>query len=474
MLLSGCVAVAPPPASDTPWTPPADLAGRDKVWESIRSSSSFDPARPLTLLAIADIALQNNAATAKAWHEARAAAQQVRYAEGYFIPDLTAAAGLTRTRVSSDPETFGANTLNYGPALQLNYLVCNFGGGRNAAVEQALQTVYAANLTFNRAIQDTLHAAEIAYYNLISAQAGAEAAATNSTEARVILDAATQRRNAGLGVDVEVLQAQAGYDQSRYALAEAEGQVRIAESALANAMGLAADTALKVERPSTNLPPSLAAVDMRRMMDAAIARRPDIAALRAVLKSKDAAVRVARAARWPSLYVNGTLSRNDIERYGSVNREGADSDTTATIGATLRWNLYDGGQTLSSIRTAEAFADALRAQIRQAELAASAEIWSRYQLYETALTKYAFSLAALDSAAASRQAAMDSYTSGVRSLLDVLSAESQLAQTRGQAVASRQAAFIALANLAYATGLTERGALTQPERLFAPAAINKE
>lgn len=473
IILGGCVAVEPPAAPDAAWPPPSNLSRTDPAWEAIRARTPGS-GQPLALIDIADIALRNNSATAKAWHEARAAVEQVTYAEGYFIPSLTANAAVSRTKVDADPENFGQNTMTYGPGLQLNYLICNFGGGRRAAVEQALQTVYASNFAFNRALQDTLLTAEVAYYNLISAQAGVEAATTNSLEARAILAAATERRNAGLGVDVEVLQAQAGYDQSLYNLAEAEGQAKIAAAALAQAMGLAADTTVAIASPSTNMPPSLSRVDVRALTDEAIARRPDIAALRAALAAKEAAVQVARASRWPSLLLNGGVNRDYFDRYGPYNREAQDSDWNYTGSLVLRWNLFDGWQTRSSVRTAGALASAAQAQVRQAELAASAEIWSRYQLYETALKKQAFSLAALDSAAASRQAAMDSYTSGVRSLLDLLNAENQLAQARGQAVASRQAVFVALANLAHAVGLTEKGAIGQPERLSMPAGTNKE
>jgi outer membrane protein len=99
----------------------------------------------------------------------------------------------------------------------------------------------------------------------------------------------------------------------------------------------------------------------------------------------------------------------------------------------------------------------MRAQLRQAELAASAEIWARFQNYETALRKHEFSTVALKSAAASREMALESYNAGVRTLLDLLNAENQLSQARRQQVAVRQEVFSALAYLTYVTGLIEKG-----------------
>lgn len=456
LFLSGCVQ-APPPASLTdPWTAPDSSRTRDTVWQDVRTQSA-DTNQPMSLLALTDLALQNNAATRKAWNEARAASEQVRYAEGYFMPSVTAGAGLNRSTTSAHPDKYDQNLLTYGPSHQLSYLICNFGGGRKAAVEQALHSVYAANFAFNQAIHGTLLSVQMAYFNLISAQAGVEAAATNSSDAKAIFDAATDRRDAGLGVDLDVLQARTGYEQSLFALAEAQGQKKIAQGMLAQALSLPADMALQVAIPTADLPASLSGQDIRRITDDALGRRPDLSALRSTLASREAAIRVAEASRWPSLYATGSISRDYYELYGLRNRDSALDDFAYVGGLSLKWNVFDGLQTLSSIRTAKAQTEAARAQLKQAEVAASAEIWARFQNYETALRKYDFSTMALTTATASHQMALESYKSGVKSILDLLNAENQLAQARSQQIAVRQDVFTALANLAYVTGLIEKG-----------------
>ena len=460
LVMAGCVQAPPPPSPSEAWIPPSEARQADQVWQTVRATSST-PGQPLSLPVLVDIALRNDAATKKAWHDARAASEQVRYAEGYFMPNLTAGVGVNRLVSSANPESFDQNNMTYGPGLQLSYLICNFGGGRSAAVEQALQTVYAANFTFNQALQDTLLSAEIAYYNLISAQAGVTAAETNAFEAKVILDAATERRNAGLGVDLDVLQSKARHDQALYVLAGAKGQFQIAQGLLAQAMGLPADTAIQLVMPAGQLPPSLSSPDMRRLTDSALARRPDLSALRATVASREAAVKVARAARWPSLYLSGAVNRDYYELYGLNNRDSAADDWVYSGGISLKCNLFDGFQTQSSVRTAEAQANSMREQLKLAELAACAQIWARFQNYETALEKYTFSTAALTSATAAWETALDSYKSGVKGILDLLAAETLLAQARSQQIAVRQEVFTTLANLAYATGLVEKSGSAQ-------------
>ena len=120
-------------------------------------------------------------------------------------------------------------------------------------------------------------------------------------------------------------------------------------------------------------------------------------------------------------------------------------------------------------------AAAFQAQLELAELAASADVWTSFHNYETALEKYTFSAAFLKSASASYDLALDAYKAGLRSILDLLNAETQLAQARRQCVAARQEAFSALAGLAHAAGLLEKGGADQTTGLFTtPAGKDKQ
>ena len=476
--LTGCVSAPAPSDATTPWTPPARAQNQDTVWKDIRARKA-DFTNDQSLAEVLDIALRNNPASRKTWSDARAASAQVDQAKGYFLPTVVGTAAAARQRTTAEPESFDLDYMKYGPGLQLNYLVINFGGGREAAVEQALQTVYAANYLFNRSIQDILLAVETAYYGLVSAKAGIEAAEANVKDARTAFETAQARKDAGVGADLEVLQARANYDQARYGLVNAKGQFKIAQGALAKAMGIPADTTLRVVAPTNAVPTALTPQDMRQLIDDALDRRPDIAALRATLAARKAAIRVTSSALWPSLYVNGNLSRDYYDTYtGALNRN---TDTTAAgqyfqdndwsygAGATLQWTLFDGFQTLNAKRAAAAQADSAQAQLQQAELAAGADVWTRYYAYETALERHTVSIAYLASASAAYELALDSYKNGLSNIIDLLNAESQLAQARMQNVSARQEAFAALANLAYAAGRLEKGGAARTEGIFSTA-----
>jgi outer membrane protein TolC len=424
------------------------------VWKDLRSEKR-DFSKPLTLAELTDMALANHPASRKAWHEARIAAERVTVAEGYFMPELqaTAVGGIQKT--AAKPEGFDSDYVKYGPGIQLNYMIINFGGGRAAAVEQALQTVNAADFAFNRVLQDVLLSVETAYYAVVSAAAGIDAAAAAVKDAEKTLEVADARLKQGVGTEFDVLQARTGVDQALYNQAGAKGLLRIAGGNLAQAIGSPADTDIKVAQPVAAVPGGIIEKDIGKLIDNALGRRPDIAALRSMLAADEAAVKVSAAACWPSLFLNGSLSQTSYDVNGG--REMQDSDLSYNGFLSLQWTVFDGFQNTSRKRIAIAQAEAARAQLRQAELAASADVWARYNNYQTALEKHTFSKAYLESATAAHRLAMDSYRAQLIGITDLLNAETQLARARTQAVSAMQEVFTALAGLAHSAGLLGRG-----------------
>jgi outer membrane protein TolC len=464
-LLAGCVSAPVPEDPGAAWQPPPEIrTAADATWQAVRGRAAAAD-RPLTLAELADLALRHSAATRAAWNNAVAAAAQVEHAQGLFMPELTATGGASLQQTVARPSGSDVRQFKYGPGVQMNYLVLNFGGGRAAAVEQALQTVYAADFACNAAIQGVLLNVATAYSGLVGARAAAAAAATTVRDAQAALDAAQARATAGLGTALDVLQAQAARDQARYSQAAADGQALSARGALAQAAGLPADAPLAVAEPPAEMPAGPDAPDVARLLDEALARRPDIAALRATLAARRAAVRVAHAASWPSLSLDGSLARNWYENYGA-GRASADRDWAAFAGASVSWTIFDGWRTESDIRAAEAAAAAAAAQLEAAVLAAGAEVWSRYQAYAAARQKVVYSAAFVASAASAHEQALAAYKAGLKSILDVLSAETQLAQARALQIAARQEVFTALAGLAHAAGTLPAGRAVAPADVF--------
>ena len=459
---AGCGTVETPETPSRSWVPPPSLKREDPVWQQVRRQTPKpEPGKPLALAQLVDLALENSPATRKAWEEAHAAAIGVAQAKAVFAPTITAVGGVRYDYLGAEGPNNDRNRVGLGPGLQLNYLVLNFGGGYDAAVEQALQSVYAANFQFNQTIADAMLATETAYYDLVSTTAVCTAATENLKDAAAVLDVAKKRKAAGMATTLDVLQAQTIYDQAKFALEAANGREKTARGLLALAVGIAADTPFAVALPDVDAVAWINSPEISRLTDESLARRPDIAALRAQVAAKEAAVKVAKAAGSPSLYLTGGTYWNEYDNFGGAN--GPDRDLSFAAGLTLQWDLFDGYRKRNAQHAASALARAAREQLRQAELEAGAGIWIIYNALDTAIAQVESSRSVLVTATEARRLAGESYQAGTKGILDLINAETQLADARVQLITSRHAVFAALARLAHAAGTLTKGAPRKAE-----------
>ena len=461
--LAGCGTVETPETPTRSWVPPASLNREDPVWQQVRlQTPKPEPGKPLTLAQLVDMALQNSPASRKAWEEARAASIGVAQAKAIFAPRVTAVGGLSYDRYEAEGIHNDRNRAAIGPGLELNYLVLNFGGGYDAAVEQAMQTVYAANFQFNQTISNTILATELAYYELASATVAIDAAVENLKDAVAVLDAATKRKDAGMATKLDVLQAQTISDQAKFMLEAAKGREKTARGALAWAVGIAADTPFDVVIPEDDATAGINRSEITKLIDDSLARRSDISALRAQVAAKEAAVKVAKAAGYPSLYLNGGAYWNEYGYYDGGVR-GADRDLDFNAGISVRWDIFDGSRNRNEQHAASALARAAREELRQAELAAGAEVWIAYNALDTALAQLESSHSVLVTATEARRMAGESYQAGMKGILDLINAETQLANARIQEITARRAVFSTLARLAHAAGSLAKAAPRKAE-----------
>ena len=80
------------------------------------------------------------------------------------------------------------------------------------------------------------------------------------------------------------------------------------------------------------------------------------------------------------------------------------------------------------------------------------EVWTAYIAFRTALRKHEAAVALLESGNESYSASLDAYKYGVKNLVDVVTAENQLARARLSSVSARSELFLEAVNLEFATG----------------------
>ncbi len=462
----GCRSVSPPDSYTEPWTPPAWAAEEASRDSEAGPVSPSDLSSPLTLADCVDIALKHNPSTRQAWAEARAAAAGIGQAESLRYPRLSVSGSASYQRQEYNLKESAAGPAAdvdgfvYGPALELTYLLFDFGGV-SGGIEEARQSLLAANFSFNQSLQDLLLEVERSYYNLNAAASALTAAEADVEDARTADEAARQRYEVGLASQLDQLQARSTYQDSLYRLEQARGDLQDSRGSLAAALGLPADTAFTLAPAPEGVPEKISEDDVSRLIAEGLRQRPDIAALRAQVRAREAAVKSVAASLYPYLNLGGSADKlwysynDDPELY---------NDSYSYTGyLALKWDIFTGFGDLEKKRQAEAEEAAAREALSSAEIQASNEVWSKYYAFKTAVRKYGFSQSYLETARESYNLARESYESGLKSILDLLQSQSALSSARSQVITAERDVFISLAELAHATGTLTREGLSGGE-----------
>jgi outer membrane protein len=402
------------------------------------------PGSPLTLAQAVDIALANNPDTRTAWLAARAAEAGVGSARAAYYPEIDVLASATRSRAAAQGAT--AST-TIAPSLALTYLLFDFGG-REAEVEQARQTLAAADFTNNATMQDVVLRVQQQYYALLDAKALLAAQESTLKERHANLDAAEARHSAGVATIADVLQARTALSQAELTNESIEGNLRTIEGTLSTTMGLPATTRFDFGALPLEVPAQQVTEDVGQLIDQAVKRRPELGASRALAERARARVKAVRAEGLPT--VTAVASAGQALFNGFNNRV-----TPFTAGIALRFPLFTGWRNTNDIRQAETEVQIAAEDLRGLEQQIGLQVWTSYFAMQTATRRLGTSRDLLASAQESANVATERYRAGVGNIIDLLTAEAALESARAQEVQARADWFVTVAQLAHDVGKAE-------------------
>ncbi|HYF38126.1 MAG TPA: TolC family protein [Gemmatimonadales bacterium] len=446
--VSGVAGVSPSP--NTAWTAPAREA------EEVRGDTANRPAVPgdlaqrirrLTLAEVVDLGLRNNPATRLSWANARAAAEAYGSERGAYFPTIDGDVTGTRLKTVASQGRTAVTQSVLNPSLSLSYLLFDFGG-RSGTVGAARNSLLAANYTHNATLQDVVLQIQTAYFQYVANRALLQAQQTTAREARTNLEAAEARRRVGVATIADVLQARTAVSQAELAVQTTEGDLQTSRGALALALGLPANLPYDIDSTAGQIPVSVLADSVDALITRAIQARPDLAAARADYEASRSQISVARASRLPSLQLNGTGGRT----YTTTLPDGG-NNYTVSLG--LRIPIFAGFSRLYNQREAVALADAAQARASALGQQVVFQVFSSYYALQTAGRRVGTTRDLVASAEQSNEVALARYRAGVGSVLDLLSAQSALADARAQQVLARLEWNTSLAQLAHDAGILD-------------------
>ncbi|MCU1262830.1 MAG: outer rane efflux protein [Bryobacterales bacterium] len=439
-------------------------------------TATIEPSRAYSLAELIDVAEHSDPRTRVAWERAKQKADQLGIERSAYYPILAGVATFAGQRIIEPfPKPLaplGYITVEAGllqPEITLQYLLFD-SGKRKARVDAATAGTLAAGANFIQVNQDVAFQVASAYYKLLTAQERLQATKDTLKTAQTTQDAAEAQLRNGRSTLPDVLNARAETSQAVFDEESADGDDRISRVGLRNAIGVEPSPDITIDAQKSEPLPQLLALSIEELVERALADRPDLLAQAAEIRAADSAIREAKAEYGPRMSFLGSAAQTSIWPTASYGQLGSASKPTWSAAFDIEWRIFDGGSRRHELTAAESRHREAQDELTDKRDRATREVWSSYIAFRTAIRKEQAAVALLESANASYSASLDAYKYGVKNLVDVVTAEKQLALARLSGVSARSELFLQAVNLEFVTGnlLRNRPPATKPQPPGAP------
>ena len=428
----------------------------EKAFPVSEHNATFESSKTYDLSSLIELSLANNPYTRSAWFNALASAASVGEAKAPYYPQLgfTAKGGYDNgyNPIQTGPESYSRVSIN--PGLELEYLLLDFGR-RSSDVRRTVALLDAANLTFSRRVQTTVFAVQQAYFAYVAALSQQQAAKANLELSRTILAMVEAQVANGLGTKPELDAARKTLAQAEFDTAAADRNTEVSLGNLRTASGLQANAPLKVGTPSGKGDLQGISGNVDRLIDIAIAKRPDLAARSADIRASRAAVERAKADFMPKVSLVGGYSS---ETYGySANLAGVNGTFNGTYNhvggfAVMSWDLFDGFLRVERVKKRQAEESEARANAEATKLETTRDVWTAYNDSLKASKRVSFADSLVVSAEENFNSAQAAFNNQLLNITELISNQSALVAARFEQAGAQADYLTSLASLSLAMG----------------------
>ena len=422
--------------------------------------TAIDRQHQYSLAELIDTGERNNPQTRVTWERAKQQAKLLGIEKSQYFPVLSAAALFGIQRVA-EPFPKPLSPVGYSvvdlkliqPQIELHYLLFDFGG-REARVDAAKAEALASGAQFIKVNQDIAFAISNDYYALLTAQERLQAARDTLKTAQTTQDAAEARLANGRATLPDVLNARAETAQANFDLEQADGDEKIARVTLTEAIGVEPSPDISIDGARNAPLPKALTLPIDQLISRAFADRPDLMAQMLEIRKADDEIRNAASAYWPKIGLSANVAQTAA--WASAVRPPAQlgnfNTPTWSAAVSVEWTIFDGGARRNRKELAESGKRQAVEELRDKRDQAQREVWSSYIAFRTALRQEEAAIALLSAAETSYSASLDAYNYGVKNLVDVVTAEKQLALARLSSVSARSRVFTEAVRLESVTG----------------------
>lgn len=437
-----------PHAPQSVWNPPPKAQRRlptQDLEREVEDYHEFSKESPLTLAEIIDISLAKNPETKQSWALARVSAAEYGQSLQDFFILAEGDASYMRTRFAqfTGPQRMIIYETEYGGQLELTYRILDFGQTRMTS-EAALQSLFNADWSHNSQIQQTIQTLMIDYYNYLYQKQLLFSTEQDVINAKTSLDATEEKFKQGLADVSDIVQAKTSYLEQKLNVVNQKQVLHNAYTQLVNDMGLPADGVYYFENyPEEIVPFELERLD--RLIVKANENRPDLLAAEALVKSNEATFKAARLQKFP--VVTGEF---DI---GRTYYNGITDNYDFTAQVNLTFPIFQGFYIENTIKVARANLEDARASLDQVKLAIIQEVSNFRSDVSYAQESIEYAKAYLESAEEDYKVSLKKYKVGTGTIVDLINAQTAVANARSQLAQTQNNWYSSIANLAFATGI---------------------
>lgn len=321
------------------------------------------------------------------------------------------------------PQTTLDNTTEaWKNTLELSWLLFDFGQ-REAGIDRANVELNAVEFLTQSELQDVVLDAAQKYFTVIAAQAYLDAARDIELISYKSLQVTQGKREAGVGVLADELQAKnAALSSTNYRI-KAEGDVRNAMGALASIMGR--DITKNITFQKGLVMPSESALDnVQQLINSALNQHPYLLSVKEQITVSEKELAIAQRGFLPSVYLTSRWGKSEA-KYGPT----YDGDEFY-MGVNVKVPIFSGFSQYNAVKSAQNRLEQSKNQYAQSKQDIALQVWQTYQSLSTTQSNLKN---VSDLVASSRRAyeiARGRYQSGVGSILELLNTQNDLSQAQ--------------------------------------------
>ena len=331
----------------------------------------------------------------------------------------------------------------WGGSLALKHTLWSFSLGK--AIRAARYAEQLGDENVHTARQDTALRAVYAYNALLLAVEQRKVAEKVVRQKELQLEAAKNRRAAGVATELEVLRFEVDLATARTTLLRLSGAVDLARGDLNAVMRSPTDTPIE---PTDALEFVDESAEQQQVVAEATASRPEVKAVAWNEKIYDEAIGIYKADMQPRLDFNGAYGWSVLDTSNFFKG----SYQKWALGVTLKIPVFDGWR--SAGRVAQARADRAKVAQDRAALETEIDLQAKQAVDRLRVAASVYHAAELSVAQAQKASDMTNanYKLGAATTLDVLDAQAALTQAQWNRVEALHAHVNARAGLRYVLG----------------------